>query len=223
MAILAKGNDGESNFKPVPEGTHLARCITVVDCGMQKIEWKGEEKWQHKVWIAFEIPAVRVQWTDKEDVEHDKPAIIGKMYTNSISEKAHLGIHLAAWRGKAFTNKEIADGFDVSVLLDKPCQVSVAHNTANNGKTYANINAIMGLPAGVEAPAREGDLMLYDPGAAEAPQVFEKLPEWLQEKVTFGHRLDTSQPNTAQSFGESKPVEKYSEEGKNDFDDDIPF
>lgn len=228
MAILAKGSEG-GDFKPVPEGAHLARCVTVVDCGMQKTTWNDEDKWQHKVWIAFEIPAVRVEWTDKEDKEHEGPALIGKLYTNSIYEKAALGQHLASWRGKSFTSKEVADGFDVGVLIDKPCQISVTHKQSKDGsKTYANITGIMGLPAGLEAPPRETDLTLYDPTSSEAPQVFDRLPKWLQEKVTFGHRLDTNQPTVPDvpTGNAGMPNMEMGDPGiqsEDDFNDDIPW
>jgi len=216
MAILAKGKEG-GDFKPVPPGTHIARCVTVVDCGMQKTEWQGQEKWQHKVWIAFEVPAVRVEW-EKDGQQNEGPAIIGKLYTNNIGEKAHLGQHLSSWRGKAFTGVEIRDGFDVSVLLGLPCQIAVTHNESN-GKVYANITGIMGIPAGMEAPAQETPSTLYDPEASEASQVFDKLPKWLQEKVAVGHKLTDEAPPPS----EPQRQETYSEEGKDDFSDDIPF
>ena len=214
MAILAKGSEG-GDFKLVPEGTHLARCVTVVDCGMQKTEWQGQEKWQHKVWIAFEVPAVRVEWT-KDEKEHEGPAIIGKLYTNNIGDKAHLGQHLASWRGKSFTGIEIRDGFDVGQLLDKPCQISVTHNDKGE-RTYANITGIMGLPAGVEVPERETPLTLYDPDSSEASKVFDSLPKWLQEKVTFGHNLGATNGGMTEN---PVPQEKYTE---TEFNDDIPF
>ena len=225
MAILAKGSENKgSDFKPVPEGTHLGRAVTVVDCGMQKTTWNDEDKWQHKIWIAFEIPAVRVSWRDKEDQEHEGPALIGKMYTNSIYEKAALGQHLASWRGKSFTSKEVADGFDVSALLDKECQLSVTHRQSKDGqKVYANITGIMGLPPGVQVPARETDLTLYDPTASEAPAVFDRLPNWLQEKVTFGHRLDTSQPVAPIPEPPVGITVPGGATGDGDFDDSIPF
>ena len=215
MAILAKGSEG-GDFKPVPQGTHIARCVTVVDCGMQKTEWQGNEKWQHKVWIAFEVPAVRVTWT-KDDTEHEGPAIIGKLYTNSIGEKAHLGQHLSSWRGKAFTSQEIRDGFDVAVLLGLPCQIAVTHNEKGD-RTYANITGIMGLPAGFEAPDQETPSTLYDPTASEAPQVYDTLPKWLQEKVTFGHDLDKGVD--PQPPAEPQAQESYT---NTDYDDSIPF
>jgi len=221
MAILAKGSEGVS-FEPVPPGAHIARCVTVVDCGMQKIEWKGEEKWQHKVWIAFEVPGQRAEWVDKEGNEHEGPKIIGKLYTNSISEKSHMGQHLASWRGKAFTGQEIRDGFDVSVLLGLACQISVAHNESG-GKVYANITGIMGIPAGIEAPAQETPSTLYDPTASEAPQVYETLPNWLKEKVDFGHNRTPENMTPASGEGdlpEPRPPENHT---NTDFDDDIPF
>lgn len=218
MAIKAKGSEG-SDFKPAPQGVHVARCVTVVDVGQQRIVWNDEVKYQHKVWIAFEVPGVRVEWTDKNDKEHEGPAIIGKLYTLNIGEKAHLGQHLTSWRGKAFSKEEIRQGFDISKLLDVPCQLSVVHNEANNGKTYANIATIMGLPAGMEAPKRETPLTLYDPESSEAEQVLANLPKWLQDKIAEGHAPGQDIPeHVAKNV---PPAETYSDEAG--FEDEIPF
>jgi len=242
MPIISKGGTSGEGFEPCPEGTHLARCITVIDCGTQKSTYNGEDKWQEKVWIAFEIPAIRVKWTDKDDNEKEGPALVGQMYTNSIWERATLGQHLVGWRGKSFTSNEQKDGFDISVLLDKPAQISISHKPKKDGNgVFVNIVGIMGLPPGMEPAPREMDLTLYDPKAAEAPAVFDKLPKWLKEKVTFGHRLDqqdsrTTSPPVSHAAnvgnpggplpGHMMPNTEAGDPGiqsEGDFDDDIPF
>jgi hypothetical protein len=214
MALLSKAT-GKSGFEPVPEGAHLARCITVVDLGLQESIWSGITSFKLKVYIAFEVPSVRVEW-EKDDEKHEGPALIGQMYTNSIGDKATLGKHLTSWRGKSFTDDEKL-GFDLFTILDVPCQISVVHNTKGEN-TYANISGIMGLPPGVEVPPRETPLLAYSPHDPERAGNFDQLPEWLQEKCTIGHR------NSEQ--GNEVMTENPAPQGQFEqppFDDDLPF
>lgn len=199
MPLMSSDKGGGSDFEPCPTGTHVARCVTVVDLGFQDTPWGAKEK----VYIAFEVPSVRVRWT-KDDVEHEGAAIIGSQYTNSIHPDSNLGQHLISWRGKQFTEDEKA-GFDLFNILDVPCMISVIHNVKGD-KTYANISAIMGVPKGVAIPARETDLLAYSPQDPSKAVNFDKLPDWLQKKCSSGQRM-TNSP--------APPTD--------DFDDDIPF
>ena len=211
MALLSKAEGGGGGFEPVPVGTHIARCVTVVDLGFQDTPWGAKEK----VYIGFEVPGVRVKWT-KDDKEYEGPAIIGSQYTNSIHPDSNLGQALVSWRGKAFSEDEKA-GFDLFTILDVPCMISVTHNTKGE-KTYANIAAIMGLPKGTPAPARETDILAYTPQDNEKKANFDKLPEWLQKKCEAGHRMADSQ----NEYGLPPPPAN----DFRDFDDDlgdIPF
>ena len=199
MALLSSDKGGGSDFEPCPTGTHVARCVSVVDLGFQDTPWGAKEK----VYIGFEVPSVRVKWT-KDDVEHEGAAIIGSQYTNSIHPDSNLGQHLISWRGKQFTEDEKA-GFDLFNILDVPCMISVIHNTKGD-KTYANISAIMGAPKGVAVPARETDLLAYTPQDPSKAGNFDKLPEWLQKKCSGGQRMTNSPAPPTDGF-----------------DDDIPF
>ncbi len=215
MALLAKANSS-GGFDPVPEGPHLARCITVVDLGFQETTWKSETKLKHKVYIAFEVPAVRVEW-EKDDVKHEGPALIGQMYTNSIGDKANLGKHLVSWRGRSFTDEEKA-GFDLFAILDVPCQISVVHNQSGDN-TYANISGIMGLPPGVQVPDRETDLLAYSPADPEKAANFESLPDWMKDKCRAGHETNRPLESTAPPpMSENPAPADY-----DPLDSDIPF
>lgn len=204
MGLMAKASGGGGDFKPVPAATHMARCITVCDLGLQESGWGMKEK----VYLGFEVPAVRVEWTDKEGKEHEGAALIGATYTLSIHKKSILGQHLVTWRGKDFTDEERA-GFDVFNVLGAPAMIAVTHNESN-GTTYANISGIMRVPQGTVVPQTEGELLGYTPLDNKWSGNLDKLPEWMRKKALEGQRQGTPQEQPLPAPGD-------------DFDDDIPF
>ena len=212
MPLLSKASGGGGDFDPVPAATHIARCISVVDLGFQDTPWGRKEK----VYIGFEVPAVRVEWDDKEGAHHEGPALIGCTYTNSIHEKSVLGQHLVNWRGRAFTDEQ-KDGFDLFSILDIACMISVTHKQKGE-KTYANVSGIMGAPKGTVVANRETDLLGYSPQDPARAGDFDKMPDWLQTKCKAGHNMDAN-PN--EYPGQAPPGAPPAAGG--DFDDDIPF
>jgi hypothetical protein len=206
MGYMAKDSGGGSDFEPVPVGTHIARCVTVCDLGFQDTNFGRKEK----VYIAWEVPGVRVKWV-KDGVENEGPALIGSRYTLSIHAKSLLGQLLVSWRGKDFTESERA-GFDVMTILNAPCMISVTHNTTES-KTYANINAVMRLMEDQAAPPEETELIGYSPTHPQYSGTIDKLPEWMKKLA-----LEGQQPNRAEIPAAPAPPPL-----DNDFDDDIPF
>lgn len=184
MAIMAEAT-GSKEFEKLPQGAHMAVCDMLVNLGMQTVEWQGQRKVQPKVYIRFQVPAERVEINGE-----DKPMVIGEVFTLSLSEKSKLRPLLESWRGRGFTADELK-GFDITKLLGVPCQISVTHNTGQNGKVYANINSAMPIPKGVPAPVLEGQPVLFE-GASDM-DVFESLPKWLKEKIEEGDLLSAPQ------------------------------
>lgn len=182
MALLSKDSGG-SGFEQLEPGAYPARCVSVIDLGIQQTPFGGKEK----VYIGFEVPSERCAWKDKDGKEHEGPALIGSRFTNSINEKAILGQHLIGWRGKPFTEQE-RQGFDLFNILGKPCLLNVVHTEKNN-KTYANIQSIMRLPKGMEVPAGETELLAYSPMDPNTAGFFDKLPEWAQKVVRDGFSM----------------------------------
>lgn len=205
MPIVASDTGGGGDFSPMPSGNHVAICNMVVDLGKQRTEYQGEAKVQHKVWIRWETPEERLEWTDRDGKPQEGPRVIGKVYTLSLHENAALRGDLENWRGKAFTEEE-RKGFDVSKLLGAPCMVNVVH-AEKNGKTYANVSGLGKLPKGVTPPVSEIGLLLYDD---EHSGNYDKLPEWLQKKIDSQVREETRQLVAAGGFAD-------------ELDDDIPF
>jgi len=128
-----------SNFNPAPEGPQQVVCVDVVDLGMIEQAWGEEAKLK---------PMVRIVWHSSEhDPETGKPFVISQRYTLSLHEKAKLLHDLEAWRGRAFTDAELA-GFELDDLIGANAYVQIVHNVSK-GNTYANISSIMRLPKGM--------------------------------------------------------------------------
>jgi hypothetical protein len=150
----------------------------VVDLGQQKTSWQGVDSTKHQIYVRWQIPAERIEWTDAEGLKKEGPVVIGKTYTASLGDKANLRKDLQSWRGRAFSEAELK-AFDVSKLLAVGAMISIVHNH-KDGKTYANIGAIGGLPRGMDTPKLEGEPTLYDP---DNKLSFDRLPKWLREKI----------------------------------------
>lgn len=128
MAIIAK--KPESSFSPCPEGLHQAVCVDVVDLGIVKGQF-GEK---HKVELRWQV--------DVEDEQRGKRYELRKWYTLSLHEKSNLRKDLECWRGRKFTEAELA-GFDLEALLKANCQLQVIHNISDEGRTFDNVQAIV--------------------------------------------------------------------------------
>lgn len=202
MAIIASDSGGGGDFRPVPQGTHLAVCYMVVDLGKQREEYQGQQRVQHKIYLRWELPNERIEWDDKDNVHRDGPASIGSFYTLSLHEKSTLRGHLEAWRGRAFTAEELA-GFDVAKLLGVPCMVTVTHKEAN-GRIRDRVTSVSGVPKGMTRPDRaENELIIYDNDHLDT---YETLSDFLRGKID-GKVKDASKPAPFLS----------------DLDDDVPF
>lgn len=205
MGLTATADAG-GDFKLMPQGTHLAVCNMIVDLGNQEVEWQGQKKIQHKCYIRWEVPSERTDY-EVDGKEINGPMNIGKKYTVSLSEKSNLRPDLEAWRGKAFSEVELA-GFELKNVLGQCCQITVTHKTApSTGKQYATVTGVAGWPKGMERIKPEGDAFIYDDDHADN---FEKLPKWIKEAL--GESV------------ESAPTPPPNANGAEEFDDqEIPF
>lgn len=174
MALIAKEKGGSGGYDPVEAGTYPARCVAVVDLGIQHNTFNNKD--QEKVLLMFELPTERIT-VDGED----KPRWLSARYTMSLNEKATLRKTLDAWRGKPFTPEELL-GFDLSNVINAPCMLTVT-NTEKNGNTYANISGVSKLMKGMEVPALENEPIVFDMEAENAEEVKAKLPDWVQKII----------------------------------------
>lgn len=197
----------ESNFAPVPAGTHLGICYRVIDMGTQSITFSGETKQAHKVLLSWEIP--------EERMDDGRPFSISKSFTWSMHEKATLRKSLEAWRGVAFADRDFGpNGFDIKNILGKACTLSVVHNM-KEGSTYANIASIGKVMKGVVVPPLANPLVyIWLNSARWDGALFSTLSANLQSKIM-------ASPEYIEMMKE-RPGENHPEH-RDEMSEDIPF
>lgn len=209
VALIASDSGG--NFKPVPAGTHIARCYRVIDLGTQETNYQGDIKAQRKVLIAWELFG-EDEAGDPLQTDDGMPLIISKRYTLSLGKNARLRADLEAWRGRAFTDQELK-GFDITALLGKHCMLNVIQES-NNGKTYSNIASLTPIPGALKNSLPQGvhELQVFDVTEPNM-DTFGKFHEKLQEIIrqSFEWRSQKESPKKATAALGADP------------DDDIPF
>lgn len=151
---------GSTGYTPAPVGTHVARCIRIIDLGTQHGEWNGKPTKRNQVLVVWELPHETVETQDGE-----RPIEASRFYTNSLGERASLRQDLEAWRGRGFTETEL-QRFDLESVLGVPCMLTVI--AKDNGKT--KVDRVTGLPKNTTCP----------------PQVNESFSFWLDEEFDYG-------------------------------------
>ena len=164
----------------VPAETLPAICVGVIDCGTQQWEYMGEAKSGKKLRLQWELPTE--EWEDDEG--RNRARTISHEYTASLHEKSNLRKNLISWRGRDFTEEELA-GFDMTELLGKPCMLSVIHkNKANGTGSYAKIDAVTKLAKGITVPeVAITPLTTYSLEDGDN-EVFRAFPEWIQNIIS---------------------------------------
>jgi hypothetical protein len=160
--LVIKREETTSNNFLASENNHVAVCIGVWRLGKRKRVFKGEEKIQHQVMLMWEVDE------EMETGEYKgKNKTVNLTTTYSFNSLSRLSKIIEAWRGK-LTPEELKGGFDLNILVGLPCMLNVLH-TESNGKTYANVDTVTKLPAGMKA---------FDPDNLyinETPEFIEKF------------------------------------------------
>jgi hypothetical protein len=219
MALIATGSN--KDFKPVPQGSHMAVCWRVIDLGTQRWEYQGEPQIGRKVLIAWELHGEADDGTPLT-TDDGQPLSVSKKYTLSLGKKANLRGDLESWRGKAFTEQELA-GFDIGALLGQPCMVTIKHETKGE-KTYANVASVTRFPSALKdmKPKAKNPLQLFDvtdPNVA----VYDVLPEWIRKDIDQCAERNAKPQSTQAAGREAGKTAVAAGSGFEDMDDDIPF
>lgn len=163
-----------SSYESAPSGVHPARLYRLVDLGTQHTDYQGQAKQSRKLLLTYEL-------LGDERMSDGKPFAISRRFTASLSDKAALRAFLEQWRGKAFTDAELSQGFDLKRLLGQFCLLNLTESE-RDGRHYTNIASISPLPKGMPKPEAVNDAQLFDLNAPDW-SVFEQLSERLQEQI----------------------------------------
>src|SRR5579863_4111692 len=133
-------SDKGGSFQSAPVGTHVARCIKIIDIGTQTGEYQGKVLERNQIIVMFELPTTLM--------DDGNPFVASKFYTNSLNEKANLRHDLEQWRGRAFSKEELGS-FDLMNILGKPCMVSIIEKPEVKG---TKVGSVMSIPKGFQVP-----------------------------------------------------------------------
>ena len=169
-----KPSSSSKKFPPMDTGVFPARIVQLIDLGIQESEWQGETKRNPKVQITFEFPTETIE----VDGEH-KPRWLGKEYTVSMHEKSALAalVSSADPSGKATANGSKPEG-----LLGLPLSVSVGRTSTGNAK----VSGVAGMMKGMQVDELKNPPTFFDLSVKGTWDAFEKLPDWLKEKIKTG-------------------------------------
>ena len=202
---LTATDTGGGDFTPAPAGSHVARCVQLLDLGTQWSDFY--KKSAHKILIGWELP--------NELQDDGTPFLVWRRYTLSLGDKSNLRKDLKAWRGREFTAKEL-EGFELRNIVDKACMLSVTHSERDKS-IYADVAGVMALPKGTTVPDRISDLVIFD--IDEFDQVvFGTFSENLQ--ATINKSAEVTKRNEPQEAAiDAHPADDMAAA----FDSEIPF
>jgi hypothetical protein len=173
--MATKAPQSQSDFKPTPQGTHVARCFQFIHIGTVKETIKGVEQEMNKIRLVFELP--------QELRDDGKPFTIGADYTLSMSPKANLKKFVDGMLGKSLDKQESGD-FDVESLVGKACLLNVIHKQSQStGNTYAQIAGSTPLVKGMECPDQVNPSLVFNYSDNYNAETLESLPDFIKDKI----------------------------------------
>ncbi len=151
--LIGKPDSGRT-FDPAPSGGKSITLCDVVDLGMVETKW-GDKDMMRMHYIT----------KDKFSEEgRDQHYMVVERCTKSLYDGSGKSPNPSKLytRIKALTGKvpqyDTEGKFDVESLIGKSAFANIVHNESD-GKTYANIESLMPLPDGMDAPQIPADFV----------------------------------------------------------------
>lgn len=206
---------------PIADGTYVGRLVRVVDLGVQRNAF-DEEKRANEINITIEL------MDEYMDDDPEKPRVISdfvKLYRGAT--KGRNVDYLAAFDP---SNKY---GGDWGALCrdNVPVLVNIIQKKKDNGQVFNKINSLSPIMKGMNPREAIVDSYIFDLDAPDR-EVWEKLPEWIQTKISQRETdenpipYERTESDAAESqTGESSATEQGANEGADEDagDDDTPW
>ena len=127
---------GQKQYEQPPAGSHLARCVSIVDLGSQLHTYQDKQEMSRDVRITFELPSLLMEGKfDPKD--KGRAHGVSRTVKMSLHPKATLRKLLEGWRGKKFASKEEIDAFDPKKLIGHPARLTLVEDG-----DYVNLESI---------------------------------------------------------------------------------
>ena len=197
-------------------GTYPCRVVQIIDLGVQpQRAFEGQPKppKQH-IRITYEFTDEFCLDEDGNEME-DKPRWLSEeMPFNPLSSD----LAKSTKRYKAIDPNDDFDG-DFTQLINQPCNVTITATQGkgkNAGNTYNNVSAVTSMRKrdADKCPELVNDTLVFlvdDPDM----EVWGKMPQWLQDKITEGIEFKGSALDKALNGGGGEP-EPEGDEGEED-------
>jgi hypothetical protein len=192
MAMIAPAKQGQTEYKLIPAGTHIARIDQIIDLGVHTTTYKdkqGNNKQAHRVSIRFEVPS--------QKLDDGSPMTIYKDFNFSLGTvdgkfKSDLRKNIEAILGKDLTSSEVQN-FDIEQLVGQVAMIQVAHvpGVKDPTKKYASVTGMMQAPAGLPIPEPFNKPVVFSTASFDQ-EIFDLLPEWVQKKIALPPGIDVS-------------------------------
>ncbi len=219
MSIIAKDTGG-SDIAPIPSGMHPAVCYAVIDIGTQP--QFGNYPSRPKIVICWEIPSERIE-LERDGKKQNLPRALSEKFTLTLASKGNLRAMLESWRGRAFTEEELA-GFDIGKLLGANCLLNVVHEKGKGEKanrTYANVASVSPLMKGMPKLKAESPLLEFSMAGAKGPiQIPGSVPEWIMALIIQSEEYQAAQQRNPNDSAHKGHPDGAAPTG---MDEDVPF
>ena len=227
MPLNAKNAETEAG-KPIPlidDGTYAARAVRVVDLGVQRNPFDSEKK-ANEIIVTFELLDEYMVGEDGQP-NLEQPRVLSefiKLYRGADRGKNVEFLH-------ALDPASTYDGnWDAMVTAQIPCLLNVIKKPAKgNGKESNKIESVSPPMKGQEFRSAVVEGYVFD---LENPdrEVWEKLGDWVKEKVSERVQGDDTEPTTYTNTEEESRAAAPSQETSDPVDppatateDDIPW
>jgi hypothetical protein len=228
MGLNAKkpNNNGNKQFAPqknIAPGTYPARLVQLIDLGVQpQRAYMGKDKPPcQEIMLTYEMVDEYMKDEKGADIE-DKPRWVSESLP-------FFGLHAdkakSTQRYLAFDPNQDYDG-DFTRAVGSPINLTIINNPGKEGKVYDNVASLspMRPKDAANCPELKNPTKVFD---LENPdmEVFNSLPEWIQEKIKNNLNFQGSPLQKAlagQPEKQDKPA-KQEEAQKAEDDDDNPY
>ena len=208
--IVVKGKE-TVEIEPLTPGYYPAVCYGVVVTGTHYNAFNNGSRTE--CIILWELPTETFINKDVEEIRKT----LSERYTFSLTN-SNLQKMLEAWRGRAFTEEELA-GFSLNKIIGAPCGLTVINKVAKtSGKTFPKIQAVTPLNKSLNAPRD----MMHEPlwfnicDSRFDLDLIDELPNWIAEEVR------KSDEYNAKAYATNKVEEAFNDEPISE-DGDLPF
>jgi len=172
---------GGARLDPIPEGNEAARLVQVIDLGVQpQRAWEGKEKEPiQMIQTVYELCNVFMLDEDgNEDKERPRWLFEDFAFHNLNADRAK-----STKRYTALDAAGVHEG-DWTALVGSPCTVTVVQNVSKKDASivYNNVGNVTPPMRGMDIPELVGEPLFF---SFDEPnkEVFDKLPEFLQNKI----------------------------------------